>query len=143
MMSIRRIASGIRANRLGSVAFEFALVSPLLFSILLGTLEFGFVLFSFSSMQLGTDIAARGISVNTAVGTNAQAEAAVRAALPSWLRSSVTVTVSQTDLADPRKNLIRVRATADAEDATPLPMFTRAVPWTMSTEVAVVQELPF
>lgn len=141
MVSIRGISRGLRTNRRGSVAFEFALISPLLFSFLLGTLEYSFVLFSYSSMQLAADVAAREVSVNT--GAAANVTAAVKAKLPAWVRSAVTVSITQTDLTDARKNLIRVRVTAPADKATPLPMFTRTIPWTLSTEVAVVQELPF
>lgn len=141
MLSIRRRSRGFRTNRRGSVAFEFAMVAPLLFSMLLGTVEYGFVLFSYSSMQLGADMAAREISVNTALAGNVAA--AAKSKMPDWLSPSATVTVTQTDLVDARKNLIRVRVTVPGENATPLPLFTRLFPMTLATEVAVVQELPF
>lgn len=141
MLSIRRISRGFRTNRRGSVAFEFALISPMLFAMLLGTLEYGFLLFSYSSMQLGADMAAREISVNTGLAANVAT--VVKSKMPAWLGPGVTVTVTQTDLLDARKNLIRVRVTAPGNKATPVPLYTNLFPLTLATEVAVVQELPF
>jgi Flp pilus assembly protein TadG len=141
MLSIRRLSRGLRANRRGSVAFEFALITPLLIGFVIGTLEYGFVLFSYSSMQLGADYGARQVSVNTSAAATIAAQ--VKSKLPTWLQPAVNVSITQTDLTDARKNLIRVRVTALASDATPINFFTTTVPWTLSTEVAVVQELPF
>jgi Flp pilus assembly protein TadG len=141
MLSIRRISRGLRTNRLGSVAFEFALITPLLLGMLIGTLEYGFVFFSYNSMQLGADYGARQVSVNTSAAAAIATE--VKSKLPTWLQPAVNVTITQTDLVDARKNLIRVRVTANAADATPINFFTKTIPWTLATEVAVVQELPF
>jgi Flp pilus assembly protein TadG len=141
MLSIRETSRAFKSNRRGAAAFEFALIAPLLVSFIFGSLELGFVMFSYSSMQLAADIAARQVSVNTAtVGT---VNDTVKAELPIWLRDYATVTVTQTDTKDARKNLIRVTIAAPAVHATPIPIVTRALTWNLTTDVAVVQELPF
>jgi Flp pilus assembly protein TadG len=141
MRSIRAKLQALKTSRRGSAAFEFAVISPLLVSFVFGALEFGFVLFSYSSMQLAADIAAREVSVNTAAAAGISAK--VKDTLPAWLHDAVTVTVTQTDTKDARKNLISVTVTAPADKATPMPMFTKAYSWTLTTNVSVVQELPF
>ena len=120
--------------------FEFALITPLFLSLIVGGLEFAFVMFSYSAMQSGTDFAARTISTNN--GTVADATNLVRSRLPSWIQSAVTVTVTQTSLVDARQNVIRVTSTANASNMTPLPIFSNAYPWTLSTQVVAIQELP-
>lgn len=131
----------LRSNRRGSVMFEFALITPIFLTLLLTGLEYAFIMFSYSSMQQGTDFAARSISVNTAAA--AQVQNLVRSKLPAWLQSSVAVTVVQSNTADPRQNTITVRSTASANNATPIAIFSNVFPWTLTTNVVVVQELPF
>jgi Flp pilus assembly protein TadG len=139
-VSLLRERRSIRTNRRGSVVFEFALITPLFLSLILGGLEFAFVLFSYSSIQSGTDFAARTISTNNALA--ADATTLVRSRLPSWMQSAVTVSVTQTSLVDARQNVIRVTSTAEAKNVTPIPIFSTAYPWTLTNQVVAIQELP-
>lgn len=141
MRSIRKTSRVLRGSRQGSAVFEFALISPLLVSFVFGSLEFAFVLFSYSTMQLAADMGAREVSVNTAMAD--AVATTVKADLPIWMRDHSTVTVTQTDTTDARKNLITVNITVPANYATPIPMITSAYSWTLATNVSVVQELPF
>jgi Flp pilus assembly protein TadG len=122
--------------------FEFAIITPLFLSLILGGLEFAFVMFSYSAMQSGTDFAARTVSTNNALATHSEVTNLVRSRVPSWLQASVNSTVTQTNLIDPRQNTITVRSTVNAANATPLPIFSTAYPWTLSTQVVAIQELP-
>ena len=140
MLSARKESRSIRTNRRGSVVFEFALITPLFLSLILGGVEFAFVMFSYSAMQSGTDFAARTISTNNALAVDATN--LVRSRVPSWLQSAITVSVSQTNLTDARQNVIRVTSSVAAANATPLPIFANAYPWTLSTQVVAIQELP-
>lgn len=140
MLSARKESRSIRTNRRGSVVFEFALITPLFLSLILGGVEFAFVMFSYSAMQSGTDFAARAISTNNALAVDATN--LVRSRVPSWLQSAITVSVSQTNLTDARQNVIRVTSSVAAAKATPLPIFANAYPWTLSTQVVAIQELP-
>lgn len=140
MLSAGQNMKALRASRRGSVAFEFALITPLLLSLIVGGLEFSFILSSYSAIQQGVDHAAREIAINK---TGANAIVDVKSVLPAWLKSGVAISVSQSNLADARLNVIRVTATAPATSATPIAIFSNAYPWTLRTEVVVAQELPF
>lgn len=141
MLSERKESWSLRANRRGSVMFEFAIIAPLLLSLILSGLEFSFVLFSYSAIQQGTDFAARSIAVNTSLATDAGS--LVKSKLPTWLQPAVSVNVTQSNLVDPRQNLIRVTTTAPANQATPIALFSNAYSWTLTTQVVAAQELPF
>lgn len=133
----------LRADRQGAVAFEFALITPLLIGLVLGGMEYSFVLFGYSSMQLGADMAARAIAVNDVPAANVVAE--VKSKMPFWMQSApgLTITQTQTNAVDPLQNVIRVEVSAPASSLTPVPLFTNAFGWTITTAVAVGQERPF
>jgi Flp pilus assembly protein TadG len=122
--------------------FEFALITPLFLSLVIGGLEFAFIMFSYSAMQSGTDFAARTVSTNNALATHSEVTNLVRSRVPSWLQGSINSTVTQTSLLDARQNVITVRSTVSAASATPIPIFSNAYPWTLATSVVAIQELP-
>ena len=125
----------------GAAAMELALLLPLLTSLILGVFEYGSVIYSYSMMQFGANRVARVMIVNR-LG-NADAGQAVRSYLPAWVRDDVSVTVLQSAPADPRLNLITVRVNVAAQNATPLPILTRAIPWQLTASVTKKQELPY
>jgi Flp pilus assembly protein TadG len=140
----RIIATPLRrlsCSKRGSAGTEMVLLMPLLTSMLFGAFEYGSVIYSYSAMQFGANRVARTVAVNRM--TNAQAAAAVRSYLPGWVRDDVTVAVSQTAPTDASTNLVRVRLSVPAEDATPLAMLTRVAPWQLTANVAMKQELPY
>jgi hypothetical protein len=51
--------------------------------------------------------------------------------------------VTQTAPADPETNLVRVQLSVAAAQATPMALLTRAVPWQLTANVAMKQELPY
>ena len=53
------------------------------------------------------------------------------------------VSVSQTAPTDTNSNLVRVQLSVAANQATPLAMLTRMVPWQLTANVAMKQELPY
>jgi len=103
--------------------------------------EYGSVIYSYSMMQFGANRVARTMVVNR-LG-NGGASQAVRRYLPAWVRDDVSVTVLQTAPTDPRLNLITVRVSVGAQNATPLPILTRAIPWQLTASVTKKQELPY
>jgi hypothetical protein len=92
-------------------------------------------------MQFGANRVARSVAVN--VMTEAEARTAVTRYLPGWLGNRATVTVSQSAAADPNTNIVSVRVSATAMAATPVAMLTRAVPWQLTANVSMKQELPY
>ena len=107
----------LRASKGGAAAAEFALVAPLLFSMTLGVIEYGFVFYGYSSMQYAANNVARAIAL--------------------------TVTAQKSNAADPSTSNILVRVVANASNTTPLHIFTNAFPLTLTADVAVKQELPY
>lgn len=76
-------------DRSGAVAAEFALIVPLMSTMLFGVLQFGFAIYTVNAMETAARTGARQI----VFGTNfATAEAATRAALPGWVANEATVT---------------------------------------------------
>jgi Flp pilus assembly protein TadG len=114
---------------------------PLLTSMMFGTLEYGTVIYSYSAMQFGANRVARTVAVNRM--SNAQAQTAVRNYLPGWVRDDVSVSVSQSAPTDANANLVRVQLSVTAQQATPLAILTRVVPWQLTTDVSMKQELPY
>jgi Flp pilus assembly protein TadG len=127
--------------RRGAAATELTLILPLFTGLILGVLEFGSVIYSYSAMQFGANRVARTVAVNRM--TNAQAESSIRDNFPTWARNHVQVRVTQTNASDPNTNLVRVQLSVDSDKTTPLPLLTRAVPWALTANVAIKQELPY
>lgn len=143
-VAFRKIATSLagltRCTR-GSAGSELVMLMPLLTTMLFGSFEYGSVIYSYSAMQFGANRVARTVAVNRM--TNAQAQTQVRNYLPAWVRNDVVVSVSQTAPTDASSNLVRVQLSVPAKKATPLSMLTRVVPWQLTANVAMKQELPY
>jgi Flp pilus assembly protein TadG len=131
----------ICANRSGSVAAEFALITPLLSMLLLCTVEMGSLLYSYSAMQMAATVASRRMAVNRVSPT--AANALVDQLVPGWAADSVSVLVTQSNPADPGLNNIVLQLSAQSDQMTPVALLTRMVPWTMNARVTIKQELPY
>lgn len=138
---VTRAVAGVRSCRRGAAATELALILPLLTTMILAVFEYGAVIYSYSAMQFGANRVARTVAVNRM--SNAQAQTAVRNYLPGWVRDDVTVAVSQTAPTDANTNLVRVQLSVPAQQATPLAILTRMMPWQLTANVAMKQELPY
>lgn len=139
----RSIWNGLAIGRCrsGATAAEFALVMPLMTAMLFGIVEFGTIFFSYSAMQLQASRAARAVAVNTTA--DGAAASAARAQLPGWMRSTATISITQTAPGDPNTNLIRVRVASPSNQATPIPILSAMVPWQLNADVTIKQELPY
>ena len=138
---MKKGAMGFARSRRGAVASELALTLPLLTTMILAVFEYGCVIYSYSLMQFGANRVARSVAVN--LMTDAQAQTMVSNYAPGWMRDRMTVAVTQSAAADPTQNLINVRVSATAASATPLALLTRAVPWQLTADVTMKQELPY
>jgi Flp pilus assembly pilin Flp len=138
---IFRVMRLVRRDRRGAVAAEFGLIAPLLFTLILGAIEYGGLLLSYSSMQFGGTVVTRALAVNDpALG---DPETAVKGYLTPWSRGSVDVVVDETAPGFVETNLVRMRLEVPATEATPLPLLTRIVPWTLTATITMKQELPY
>jgi Flp pilus assembly protein TadG len=138
---VKKAVPTLAKSRRGAVAAESALVLPLLTTMILAVFEYGCVIYSYSLMQLGANRVARSVAVN--VMSDAQAGTAMTGYLPGWMQGRTNVTVTQSAAIDPNANLISVRVTVPASAATPLSVLTRAVPWQLTADVTMKQELPY
>lgn len=121
---MRGVQSGIRDHRRsGAVAAEFALIVPLLATLLFGVLQFGFAIYTYSAMETAARTGARQI----AFGTNtATAEAATRAALPGWVAGAATVSSIANDDGYTRLIVTVPGSTAALLSLVPMPETFRA-----------------
>lgn len=131
----------VRLGRSGAAAAEFAIVLPILVGLLFGTVEFGLLLFSYSSMQSALRDVTRQVAVNTI--SVATAENSIRARLPGWMRQDAVITINQTTPGNPATNVYTGSVSVIANQATPLSFYTRASDWSMQTTMEMKQELPF
>lgn len=109
--------------------------------MLLGVVEMGALGYSYAAMQMAANTAARRIAVNTLPPSNISS--VTNAYLPGWARSSVAVSVTQSNAADPMTNVISVRLTGSSQHLTVLPILTRMLPWAMTADATTKQELPY
>lgn len=72
-----RFFGRIRKDSLGATAVEFALIAPMLFLLIFGTIEYGLIMFTSSVIEGGTANAAR--TAKTGAGKSTAANEAVRA----------------------------------------------------------------
>jgi Flp pilus assembly protein TadG len=128
------------AHRRGSAAMEFAIIAPLMFTMIMGIIEYGFVFYGYSRVQLAANQTARDIAVNT--HNIATATADLNDKLPPWI-GPAEVSVERTSPADLAKSEVVITAVTDAGDATPIKIFTSLMPLQLTTTVSVKSELPF
>ncbi len=110
-------------------------------AMLMGTLEYGLIIFSYSSMQTAARDVARQVSVNTI--SVAAAEDAAKQKVAPWMRDDVNVSISESASGDPATNVITMQLDVPASKAAPVSFFSKAADWTLSTQVEMKQELPF
>lgn len=137
---LQRQVRAASASRSGSAAAEFVLIAPLLFAMLYGVIEAGFIFYGYGAMQLGANQAARAIAVNKTKVEDAAT--AVNAAIPRWMKG-VKVTAVRKNPAVPLQSLIEVTVTAPSSGASPIHGAPSLAPFTMTTRVSVKQELPY
>jgi Flp pilus assembly protein TadG len=127
--------------RSGVVSVEAALLFPVLIALVMGVMEFGLLIFTYSAMQSATREASRQVAVNFATPDEVPEVIAQR--MPGWTRGATEIDVAESNPGDPENNVITVTVTMPAGEATPVPFFTAmADAWDLRTEVVMKQELP-
>nr|WP_171015507.1 TadE/TadG family type IV pilus assembly protein [Methylobacterium sp. L1A1] len=101
----------------GAIAVEFALVVPLLVSLVFATVEFGGILYTQAAAEAATNNVVRQLATNRI--TQAQAKEAVRPLLPVWARSNVDVAVTASNPTKPESNLFTLATTIPMSQAAP------------------------
>ena len=107
---------GFKEAEGGVSAVEFALVHPVFIILIFGAIEFGLIFFTYEAAGHAAWDATRQLATNQI--TASQASSVALSELPSWVRSSATVTPSSTST-DPTTNHYTVTISIPAKAATP------------------------
>jgi Flp pilus assembly protein TadG len=123
----------------GSSVVEFALLLPVLVTIIFGIIEFGLIIFTLNTAESAARDATRQLATNRI--TASQAQSVVLQQLPRWVAAGTSVLVSQTAPSDPSNN----RFTTDVSFAAKLATPTNLLSWaygstTLHAKVSMQQE---
>nr|WP_274603710.1 TadE family protein [Polymorphobacter multimanifer] len=132
MLPFRLLRRLLSRDRRGVSAVEFAMVLPLMMLFLTGTIQYGFMMFTYNSMltaaRAGARFAALGGANNAAVTTM------VQGLLPGWVApGDIEVTSSVVN-----GNQVRVNVTIPASASTVLRF--GPMPETLRADVVMLQE---
>ena len=100
---MRRLFRGLRADQRGAAAIEFAIIGPLLLTLLLGIVEMGRMFYVRESLEYATEQAARYYMVNPAATQDA-VTTALRNAMAGGMGSSIS-TPTYTDVSSCNGNV--------------------------------------
>jgi Flp pilus assembly protein TadG len=101
---LQKLARNLRARmrgrgRSGSAAIEFAIIAPVLFLFLMGTIETGVIYFAASTLQNATDDAARQVRTGQAAGfTVSQFKSQVCSEMTGFLSAGTCASNLQVDV---------------------------------------------
>lgn len=87
-----RASRQVLQDRRGGAAFEFALLVPLFMTMMLGTIQYGTLFYTYNAMIGAARTAARAVAIGSQNATTAAATA--RTTLPNWVPGAdYTVTI--------------------------------------------------
>jgi Flp pilus assembly pilin Flp len=123
----------------GATAVEFALIAPVLIALTMSIIEFGLIIFTYTT----AGNASRDVARRIATGRIAPSAAATTLTpqLPAWVRSYASVVVAQTAPSTPSTNIITVNVSFPALRATPTSFLSFAYgSLTLQTATSMQQE---
>ncbi|ACA20188.1 TadE family protein [Methylobacterium sp. 4-46] len=132
---MRRFGSDER----GATAAEFAVVAPILIALVMGSIEFGSIMYTLGTTEFATNDAARQLATNRITASQVAGIIALR--LPSWAQASAAVTISQSST-DPNKNQYTVTTNVPLSSATPTQFFSLIYGTKSFNCTAVMQQEP-
>ncbi len=101
----------------GNTAIEFALIMPVLLTLVFACLEFGMIAYTYNATGSVARDAARQMAINQLLPENV--DAYVRSKLPNWIRQDAQLAVTQSDEDDPKLNRFTLDVQFPATSATP------------------------
>jgi Flp pilus assembly protein TadG len=129
-----RQASDLRRDRRGSVAVEMALLLPLLTMMVLGTLQYGVLMFTYNSMLNAARNGARALAVGSA--NEAAVTTSTKANLSSWIAAGAwTITPKDTTAGS---NQVSTSISVSSSKATIMPIMP--MPATLDVRVVMLKE---
>jgi Flp pilus assembly protein TadG len=123
----------------GATAVEFALIAPVLIALTMSIIEFGLIIFTYTTAGSASRDVARRIATGRIAAS--AASTTLTPQLPAWVRSYATVAVAQTTPATPSTNIITVNVSFPALRATPTSFLSFAYgSLTLQTATTMQQE---
>jgi Flp pilus assembly protein TadG len=136
---VQRRLLRLRRDDEGTTAVEFALIAPVLVALMMGMIEFGLIIFTYTTAGVATRDVARRIATSRIPASSASSTLTPQ--LPAWVRSFATVAVTQTTPATPSTNIITVNVSFPAARATPTTFLSFAyAQHTLQTATTMQQE---
>ena len=123
----------------GSTAVEFALIAPVLVALTMSIIEFGLIIFTYTTAGNARRDVARRIATGRIAAS--AASTTLTPQLPAWVRSYASVVVAQTAPSTPSTNIITVNVSFPALRATPTSFLSFAYgSLTLQTATSMQQE---
>jgi hypothetical protein len=123
----------------GSTAVEFALIAPVLVALTMSIIEFGLIIFTYTTAGNASRDVARRIATGRIAAS--AASTTLTPQLPAWVRSHASVVVAQTAPSTPSTNIITVNVSFPALRATPTSFLSFAYgSLTLQTATTMQQE---
>lgn len=109
--------SRLAANRNGAAAAEFALLLPVLSLMLLGTIQYGALLYSYNTMLTAARDGTRALAVDSS--TEIEVVYSVKGSLPAWVPKDKW-TITPQNAATTGTGLVNTYISVPSQYATPL-----------------------
>jgi len=123
----------------GATAVEFALIAPVVVALTMSIIEFGLIIFTYTTAGNASRDVARRIATGRIAAS--AASTTLTPQLPAWVRSYATVAVAQTTPSTPSTNIITVNVSFPALRATPTSFLSFAYgSLTLQTATTMQQE---
>jgi Flp pilus assembly protein TadG len=123
----------------GATAVEFALIAPVLIALTMSIIEFGLIIFTYTTAGNASRDVARRIATGRIAAS--AASTTLTPQLPAWVRSYASVVVAQTAPSTPSTNIITVNVSFPALRATPTSFLSFAYgSLTLQTATTMQQE---
>jgi Flp pilus assembly protein TadG len=108
---MRRLFVRLAADRLGGAVVEFAILAPVLFTIVLGGIDFGYMFYVRGSLEYATEDAARYYTLNPTTASS-NVTTYLRGKMPGGMGPSVNVSYLDTTSCNSNANVTCTTITA-------------------------------
>ncbi len=109
---MRALFRCLAADRLGAAILEFAILAPVLFIVVLGGIDFGYMFYVRGGLEYATEEAARYYMLNPSTVTTSQVTTYLRGKMPGSMGPSLTVAYADTTSCNGNGNVTCTTITA-------------------------------
>ena len=106
-----------RSHASGTAAVEFAFIAPVLLALMMGGVEFGSILYTYTVAEFATNDVARQLATNRL--SQSQVQSTIVPRLPGWAQASAAVSTTASNSSTPNSNIWTVTTTIPMANATP------------------------